>query len=160
MIRPSCRLVFLVFAALTLFISTGSLLRSSTAGVPFNNIKALTGLHVKSDNSSTVHSMKTNDLQDMGPLKRRNIAVASDFAHHFDVYMALAWGVQRALDMQGSGRVRVFARPFNFNFQTIVDELGLYNGTLHAPDDMITQVRDGNADGVIDMVILGTCEIE
>lgn len=87
-----------------------------------------------------------------------NIAVASNFGYHFDVYLPLVWSIQRAL--KGRGHVQVYAStPFGFNFQNVSQELGLYHGHVREPKDLINDIRS-SPEGGIDMVVLGTCEIE
>lgn len=92
-------------------------------------------------------------------LIRSNVAVASNFAYHFDVHLALVWTIQRVL--KGIGHVQVYApAPFGFNFQNISDELGLYRGHVKEPKDLVDDIRSNPRDGGIDVVILGTCEVE
>jgi hypothetical protein len=87
-----------------------------------------------------------------------NIAVASNFGYHFDVYLPLVWSIQRAL--KGRGHVQVYAStPFGFNFQNVSQELGLYHGHVREPKDLINDIRS-SPEGGIDMVVLGTCEID
>ena len=93
------------------------------------------------------------------PQIRKNIAVASGFGAHFDVYMALVWTLERV--MKNEGKVQVYARtPFMFDFNRIVEEYHLYNGTFKHHDDLLRDINNDAGDGGIDMVILGTCEIE
>lgn len=92
-------------------------------------------------------------------LVHSNIAVASNFAYHFDVYLPLVWSIQRVL--KGAGHLQVYApTPFGFNFQNVSDELGLYRGHIKEPQDLIHDIRSSPEGDAIDMVILGTCEIE
>jgi hypothetical protein len=91
---------------------------------------------------------------------RSNVALASNFGFHFDVYLPLAWSIQRVL--QGQGHAQVYAStPFGFNFQNVSDELGLYRGHFKGPGDLIDDIRLNPSDGRgIDIVILGTCEVD
>jgi hypothetical protein len=83
-----------------------------------------------------------------------NIAVASDILH-YDVYLPLVWTLQRV--MKGHGNVQVYARlPFLHNFKKISEELGLYHGSVKKPGDLIKDVEST----AIDMVVIGTCELE
>ncbi|SJL09859.1 uncharacterized protein ARMOST_13240 [Armillaria ostoyae] len=93
---------------------------------------------------------------------RHHIAIASTFGFHHDVYMALAWTVGRVLERSvAGGSLQVYApSPFGFGFQTVVDDLDLYHGKIHNPDDLIRDLRSTGTETVYDIVILGTCEIE
>jgi hypothetical protein len=46
--------------------------------------------------------------------------------------------------------------PLAYGFDDVVKELGLFHGTTKHHEELINDVRDGE----IDLVILGTCEIE
>jgi hypothetical protein len=93
------------------------------------------------------------------PQKRRNIAVASVFGFHHDVYLALVWTMQRV--MMDNGKVQVYARPpYAFGFDDIVDQFGLYHGATKHPDDLISDIANDTTEGGIDMVVFGTCEID
>lgn len=95
------------------------------------------------------------------PVRRRhNIAVASVFGYHFDVYMALVWTLRKVLSSDEQGVVRVFAEPFSMGFPAIIDRLGLYRGTQMSPNDLVPEVLLSSINTSIDMVILGTCEVE
>jgi hypothetical protein len=92
------------------------------------------------------------------PQKRQNIADMSGFGFHHDVYMALVWTMERVMQ---TGSVEVYAdTPFGYDFQSIVDQFGLYHGVFHPPQDFIPAIRNNTGDGGIDLVVLGTCEIE
>ncbi|KAJ7170873.1 hypothetical protein C8R43DRAFT_875713 [Mycena crocata] len=59
---------------------------------------------------------------------------------------------------QTGGTVDVYApSPFGFEFQSIVESLHLYRGDVESPDGLIDTL---NADTSIDVVILGTCEVD
>ncbi|KAJ7678990.1 hypothetical protein DFH06DRAFT_975066 [Mycena polygramma] len=61
------------------------------------------------------------------------------------------------------GAVEVYAPapdPFGFEFQTIVDTLRLYHGEIKSSDQLIDEINSNMGDGGIDMVVLGTCEID
>jgi hypothetical protein len=89
------------------------------------------------------------------PETRKNVVIASDFPFHFDVYLALAWTMHRV--MSNAAQLQVYAhQPFLYGFQDIV-HLGLHLGEIKDPKDLIPDIV-GNVD--IDMVVLGTCEIE
>jgi hypothetical protein len=90
------------------------------------------------------------------PQRRKNIAMVSRFGFHFDVYLALVSSLEQAMDDRGS--IQVYApSPFEYNFQTMVDQLGLYHGTVKDPDNFLGDLAASDS---IDMVIMGTCEIE
>jgi hypothetical protein len=97
------------------------------------------------------------------PQKRHRVAVSSTVpGFHFDVYMSLVWTLERAMSRsQTGGVVEVYApAPFSFKFQSIVDALGLYHGETRRSDELIDAINSDMGDGGIDMVVLGTCEIE
>ncbi|KAJ7364252.1 hypothetical protein DFH08DRAFT_681115 [Mycena albidolilacea] len=59
------------------------------------------------------------------------------------------------------GVVEVYApSEFGFEFQTIVDTLGLYHGELRHSDELIEAINSNMGDGGIDLVVLGTCEVD
>ncbi|KAF7312498.1 hypothetical protein MIND_00263500 [Mycena indigotica] len=93
------------------------------------------------------------------PQRRFRVAVASYFGFHFDVYMALVWTLERV--MAQSGAVEVYAeQPFGFDFQNIVDDLRLYRGAVKPPDRLVSDIRANMGTGGIDLVVLGTCEVD
>ncbi|KAH6914690.1 hypothetical protein BKA70DRAFT_1368586 [Coprinopsis sp. MPI-PUGE-AT-0042] len=69
--------------------------------------------------------------------------------------MAVVWTLGRVMK---EGRVQVYSNgPFRFDFQTVVESIGLFEGTLKDQRDFLPELRE---DESIDLVILGTCEIE
>ncbi|KAK7033284.1 F-actin-capping protein subunit beta [Favolaschia claudopus] len=96
------------------------------------------------------------------PLIRRRVAVASNFGFHFDVYMSVVWTLERIFDRNPAGGVvEVFApSEFGFEFQQIVDRLGLYHGENRNANDLIEAINSNQGDGGIDLVVLGTCEVD
>ncbi|KAJ3558614.1 hypothetical protein NM688_g815 [Phlebia brevispora] len=100
-----------------------------------------------------------DDTPKWGRLIRRNIVVASMFPHHFDVYMALVWTLQRVLEHLPGTQIRVFAAPFNYGFQSLVEQLGIYRGKRHNSDQLLSFLA-GEDGRTVDMVILGTCEVD
>ena len=87
---------------------------------------------------------------------RKNIVVATRFDYHHDVIFALVWTLQRV--MKGNGKLSVYAPfPLSWNFETVVNEFGLYNGPIN---DSAGFIRELNSNHEIDMLISGTCEIE
>lgn len=93
------------------------------------------------------------------PQKRHHAVVASTFGFHHDVYMSVVSTLERVMNQsQTGGTVDVYAPfPFGFEFQSIVESLHLYGGDVKSPDGLIDAI---NADTSIDVVILGTCEVE
>lgn len=92
-------------------------------------------------------------------LKHKRIAIASGFGFHHDVYLALAWTLERV--MKDRGQIGVYARtPLHFEFEKVVQQLGLYRGVIKDPQQLFLDLADRGLDDAIDMVILGTCEIE
>ena len=88
------------------------------------------------------------------PVKRRNVVVASRFGYHFDVYMALVWTLERVTNSS----IHVFPPDgFRFGFDDVVRNLGLHSGSSSDSLDLPQAVSNNSA---IDMVVLGTCEIE
>ncbi|KAG9224550.1 hypothetical protein CCMSSC00406_0002299 [Pleurotus cornucopiae] len=105
-----------------------------------------------------VSTLQTNF--DRQRLRRKNIAIASTFGFHHDVFLALAWTMKRVLGAAG-GAVQVYARtPYAFGFQEIVDELGLYTGPVKTPEELVQDITRNNGEGSIDLVVLGTCEVD
>lgn len=57
--------------------------------------------------------------------------------------------------------MQVYARtPYAFGFQEIVDELGLYHGPVKTPEELVKDITQDSGEGSIDLVVLGTCEVE
>jgi len=57
--------------------------------------------------------------------------------------------------------VEVYAPgEFGFEFQTIVDTLGLYHGETKHSEELIKAIKSNMGDGGIDLVVLGTCEVD
>lgn len=84
--------------------------------------------------------------------------MASTFGYHFDVYMAVAWTLQRVMK---EGNVQVYTPgPFYFDFQKMVDSYNLYDGTYKDYNTLVEDVTSVSGDGGIDLIVLGTCEVE
>jgi len=93
------------------------------------------------------------------PLVHRNVAVATSFGYHLDVLFSLSWTLQRV--MKDQGQLHVYLPSQNhWNIEGVVKEQGLYQGAIKSHEDLIKDLNDNQGDGGIDMVILGTCEIE
>jgi len=94
------------------------------------------------------------------PLVHKNVVVASGFGAHFDVYLAVAWTLQRVMP-KDQGSLQVYApTPFFFKFQDVVDRYQLYEGEIKHFNDLLGDIKSVGEDGGIDLLILGTCEIE
>lgn len=100
-----------------------------------------------------------NNTSILSHITRRNIAVASVFPHHFDVYMTVVWTLQRVLAQVPDSQIHVFAAPFNYGFQSLVDRLGLHHGSRNHPNELVSFL-DSEEGRRIDVLVLGTCEIE
>ena len=153
--RPLFISAIVVFVIVTLLVITRRINtdQSQLHGIP----EYSHGEDVDSVNALQVDSSLTKVLP---PRRRNNIAVASVFGYHFDVYMALVWTLERAFTADEPGTVRVFADPFPLGFPVVIDRLGLYSGPLLKPDELIPELIAPADNNQIDMVILGTCEIE
>ena len=94
------------------------------------------------------------------PLAHKNVVVASVFGAHFDVYMAVAWTLQRIMAKDQGSNLQVYAKvPFLYKFQEVVNRYGLYGGEFKDPKHLIGDIKRDD-EGGIDLLILGTCEIE
>lgn len=91
------------------------------------------------------------------PVTRKHVAIASFFGYHFDVYMALAWTLERVLTKVPGSELHVFAQPFYYGFQSVVEDLGLYHGVRDDVEDFLPYVR---SNPTLDLIVLGTCEVE
>lgn len=99
------------------------------------------------------------------PRRRGNVAVASNFGPHFDVYMAFTKSLGDVMDGYHDGHdyiIHVFAQDFGFGFQDIVDELHLWKhrGVRGHFEELFDHLNANTGDGGIDLVVLGTCEVE
>ncbi|EJC97990.1 uncharacterized protein FOMMEDRAFT_162331 [Fomitiporia mediterranea MF3/22] len=119
----------------------------------------------KHDLTSRFRMNGTGGMKGGGMPKRRNVVVASEFSQHFDVHLATAHTIRQVLGDRGS--LQVFARtPLRHGFQDVVDALDLYDQPIRDPDDFIRAMNatseDGNGlgDGMIDLVLFGTCEVD
>jgi hypothetical protein len=92
------------------------------------------------------------------PQVRRNVVLATHFNYHQDVLFALAWTIERV--MAKDTKLSVYAPTPGWNFDQVVREFGLYHGTTKDDKVLINDILTDSGDGGIDMVILGTCEVE
>ena len=94
-------------------------------------------------------------------LRRKNVAVASSFGAHFDVYMTVAWTIARVFERSSTpGHVQVYAdAPFGFGFQKVVEDLGLSRGTYRDPRDLVPDILSGRENTQFDLIVFGTCEV-
>jgi hypothetical protein len=90
------------------------------------------------------------------PQRRRNVAFATTFVYHLDVLLPVAWTMERV--MKGNGNMQAYLpASLPYDFQDVVDELGLYRGAKKEYSQFIDDLR---ANSEIDLVILATCEFE
>ncbi|OBZ66784.1 GDP-mannose 4,6 dehydratase [Grifola frondosa] len=107
------------------------------------------------------HQVPVHDaFSGLTPRRRKNVALATVFPHHFQVYMPLAWTLQQTFGSAANGQVHVFAPPFGYGFQEVVDSMQVYRGVRNEPEDFIRRVSERVGDDVIDMVVLATCEVD
>ncbi|KAG6902845.1 hypothetical protein C0995_010730 [Termitomyces sp. Mi166 len=100
-------------------------------------------------------------VESTNPQRRQRVAVASTFGFHYDVYMSVAWSVARVINRTSTGSVEVYADvPFFYDFQKVVDDLGLYRHEYRQINELVPALRSGPHENSIDLVILGTCEFD
>lgn len=93
--------------------------------------------------------------------KHRNIAIATSFVLHFDVWLPLAWTLERVTQGVEGSSIQAYAQtPFAHGFAQISDELGLYHGTVKDYQAIIADLQANEGDGGIDMIILPTSLFE
>ena len=93
--------------------------------------------------------------------KHHHIAIATSFDLHFDVWLPVAWTLQRLLRGIEGTSVQAYAKtPFAHGFGEISDQLGLYYGIVKDYEAIIADLRANEGDGGIDLVILPTAIIE
>ncbi|KIO19614.1 hypothetical protein M407DRAFT_11307 [Tulasnella calospora MUT 4182] len=103
------------------------------------------------------------------PLRRRHVAVATAFGHHAEVYGALAWIIGMIFNSERqfrSNSVRMYAGESEF--VSLIKELGLLPHSIMHPaghEGLIADVRStslfpDDPGAMIDLVALGTCEID
>ncbi|KAG5720101.1 putative eukaryotic translation initiation factor 5 [Termitomyces sp. T112] len=101
------------------------------------------------------------DVESTNSQRRQRVALASTFGFHHDVYMSVAWSLARVMNRMLTGSVEVYANvPFFYDFQKVVDDLGLYQDEYRQIDELSTALRNDLDEKSIDLVILGTCEID
>ncbi|KLO11988.1 hypothetical protein SCHPADRAFT_921523 [Schizopora paradoxa] len=96
---------------------------------------------------------------------RTHVAFASLFPAHFDVYLAAAGTFRDVLGDQGSVDVFAGERPFRFKFQEVIDRVDLYSGEVRDAGDLLHAMNDtdfypAEPGALIDLLVLGTCEID
>lgn len=97
----------------------------------------------------------------LNSFKHHNIAIATTFGLHFDVWLPVAWTLQRIMRGVESSAVQVYAEtPFAHEFGEISDGLGLYRGSIKDYEAIIADLRANERDGGIDTVILPTSIFE
>ena len=119
------------------------------------------------DGAQATNSYEWTDDEHSSPSswRRRNVAVASSFPFHFDVYMAAAKTIGDVLDSnpeEAPGIIHIYAPDFLFGFQDIVNELNLWKhrGTRGEPTELASLLNSNTGAGAIDLIVFGTCETE
>ncbi|KAM5540566.1 hypothetical protein V8D89_005597 [Ganoderma adspersum] len=109
----------------------------------------------------------TSSLTSLPPRRRKNIAIASSFPYHFDVYMAAAKTIGDVLDSEPEeaeerGSINLFTPNFGFGFDDIVEELGLWRhrGTRGRPEELVNFINADRGASGIDLIVFGTCEVD
>ena len=77
--------------------------------------------------------------------------------------MALAKSMGDVMDREGvHGQIHVFAQPFPFGFQEVVEELQLWKlpGVRSDHERFIDFLNSETDDGGVDLIVLGTCQYE
>ncbi|PPQ75088.1 hypothetical protein CVT24_010153 [Panaeolus cyanescens] len=169
--RSRFLLVGLVFVLFTSFLVWYN---DITSWNDINPSRFRTSIGPSHSSSSTTSSDCTVRLQQnlrSIPQKRQRVAIASTFGYHFDVYLALAWTMQRVMsrlpnpaahDLGGNGTVAVYTpeSEFHFGFNKIIDALGLYKGEIKPSENLFDDLDKAMDGHKIDLVVLGTCEID
>ena len=96
-------------------------------------------------------------------LLRRNVTFATSFVYHGDVYMTLAKSMGDLMDTEEAPtQISVFAQPFPFGFQDIVQDYGLWKhqGVRAEHEKFVDFLNSETGDGAVDLVVLGTCQYE
>ena len=96
-------------------------------------------------------------------LRRRNVTFATSFVYHGDVYMTLAKSMGDVMDVEEAPtQISIFAQPFPFGFQEIVEDYGLWKhqGVRAEHEKFVDFLNAETGDGAVDLVVLGTCQYE
>lgn len=151
----ACALVFLLLClvAFTADVEWYRISLRSSSNVVIDNELCTELLHM----NITPQGLDDRPLLIEGTVKRKHVAIASVFGFHFDVYMALAWTMERVLAKVPDSELQVFAHPFYYGFQSVVDSLGLHHGPRNDIEDFIPYLRNNPT---LDLIVLGTCEVE
>ncbi|KAH9853389.1 hypothetical protein C2E23DRAFT_822865 [Lenzites betulinus] len=101
---------------------------------------------------------------ELPPRRRRNVAFATSFVMHGDVYMSFAKTVGQAMDAEGGDGqyIHLFAPEFSFGFQDVIDERNLWThrGVRGGYEQLIEHVNKSSAEGGVDLIVFGTCEFD
>lgn len=151
----ACALVFLLLClvAFTADVEWYRISLRSSSNVVIDNELCTELLHM----NITPQGLDDRPLLIEGTVKRKHVAIASVFGFHFDVYMALAWTMERVLAKVPDSELQVFAHSFYYGFQSVVDSLGLHHGPRNDIEDFIPYLRNNPT---LDLVVLGTCEVD
>ena len=77
--------------------------------------------------------------------------------------MALAKSIGDIMDSEDApGQIHVFAQPFPYGFQEVVEDLHLWKhqGVRAEHDTFIDFLNSETGDGGVDLIVLGTCQYE
>ena len=109
------------------------------------------------------HDLEASVTPTTPSIRRKNVTFASSFVYHGDVYMALAKSMGDVMDREGvHGQIHVFAQPFPFGFQEVVEDLQLWKhpGVRSDHERFIDFLNSETDDGGVDLIVLGTCQYE
>lgn len=109
------------------------------------------------------HDTRPSTAPTTPSIRRRNVTFATSFIYHGDVYMALAKSMGDIMDKEDvRGRINVFAQPFPFGFQEVVEDLNLWKhqGMRSDHQSFVEFLSSHTGDGGVDLVVLGTCQYE
>ncbi|KAG8943817.1 hypothetical protein FRC04_002511 [Tulasnella sp. 424] len=122
-------------------------------------------------NTATSDSLRidTPEAKQVGPLRRRRVAVGTVFPHHEEVYGAFAWTIANVLDSEkhvGPNSVHIYAEQTDFI--SLMKQLGQLPESMFRPagkEELIAAVRSttlfpDDPGAMIDLVALATCEID
>ncbi|KAI8984936.1 hypothetical protein BD414DRAFT_489771 [Trametes punicea] len=103
-------------------------------------------------------------VADLSSRRRRNVAFATSFVMHGDVYMAFARSMGEVMDADGSDDqyIHLFAPEFSFGLQEVVHKLNLWThrGIRANYDQLMHYVDRSSEEGGIDLIVFGTCEFD
>ncbi|KZO94022.1 hypothetical protein CALVIDRAFT_484889 [Calocera viscosa TUFC12733] len=94
---------------------------------------------------------------------RKNVALATTFgAYHFDVLLPIGWSISSVLGRKDTVKLYT-TEPYGlpYGFDTVLQRTGIFEGEQRHHEALVEDVRSmdvfGEGEGMIDMIILGTC---